>query len=94
MASITFPFYVFTEGANPCCLEDVLVFFTGADRVPPLGFAKECSVTFLHGPGEKLATASTCDLQLRLPTCHQEDFASFKEAFIMSLKDNDGFGGV
>ena len=68
--------------------------FTGADRVPPLGFDKDCSVSFLHGPGAKLATSSTCDLQLRLPTCHGEDFSSFKEAFIMSLKDNDGFGGV
>ena len=72
----------------------MLVFLTGADKIPPLGFDKECSVIFLHGPGEKLATANTCDLQLRLPTCHQEDFASFKEALIMSINDNDGFGGV
>jgi len=84
---------VFTEGANSCCLEDVLVFFTGADKVPPLGFDKEGSVTFLHGPGEKLATASTCYLQLRLPACHKKDFL-FKEAFVMSVEDNDGFGSV
>ena len=83
-----------TEGANGCCLEDVLVFFTGADQVPPLGFDKDCSVTFLHNPTSKLATSSTCDLELCLPTCHGEDYTSFKEAFTMSLKDNDGFGGV
>ena len=33
-----------TEGENDCCLEDVLVFFTGADQVPPLGFDKDCQV--------------------------------------------------
>ena len=62
--------------------------------MPPLGFDKDCSVTFLHDPTAKLATSSTCDLELRLPTCHGEDYTSFKEAFTMSLKDNDDFGGV
>ena len=83
-----------TEGANICSLEDVLVFFTGANQVSPLGFDKECTITFIHDPAAKLATSSTCDLELRLPTCHEEDYTSFKEAFVMSLKDNDGFGGV
>ena len=70
------------------------MFFTGANQVPPLGFDKDCSVTFLHDPAAKLATSSTCYLVLRLPTSHGEDYKSFKEAFVMSLKDNDGFGGV
>jgi len=38
---------------------------TGADRVPPLGFEKQPIVTFCDG---KYATASTCSLELRLPT--------------------------
>lgn len=49
---------------------------------------------FLHKGDGKLATASTCDIILRLPTLHGEDYQSFKEAMIMSLKGNDGFGGV
>ena len=36
-----------TEGENDCCLEDVLVFFTGADQVPPLGFDKDCQLIFI-----------------------------------------------
>jgi len=72
----------------------MLVFFTGADRVPPLGFSKRPTVSFNHTNTSKFCTASTCDLQLRLPTCHGDDYSSFKDAMIMSLKDNDGFGGV
>ena len=48
------------EGKTGCKLENVLVFFTGADCIPPLGFNREPNV----------------------------------EAIIMSLCDNDGFGGV
>ena len=59
--------------------------------MPPLDFDKECTITFIHNLAAKLATSSTCDLKIRLPTCHEEDHTSFKEAFVMSLKDNDGF---
>ena len=46
---------------------------------------------FLHDPEAKLATSSTCDLELHLPTGHGEDYTSFEEAFTMFLiKDNDG----
>ena len=33
---------------------------------PPVGFAKDPSVTFLYAQSALLPTASTCDLQLRL----------------------------
>ena len=69
-------------------------FFTGADRIPPLGFDRDARVCFLHGQSAKFCTASTCDLKLRLPCCHKENYEAFKEALIMSLCDNDGFGGV
>ncbi len=86
--------YCYTEGKNDCRTEDVLVFFTGADRVPPLGFEKKPKVTFLHESDRKFCTSSTCDIQLRLPTSHGEDYQSFQEAIVMSLRDNDGFGGL
>ena len=85
-------YFLFSEGENSCSVDDVLVFFTAADRVPPLGFGRDCSVVFLHGA--KLATASTCELELRLPTGHGEDLASFREAMMLSLKGHDGFGGL
>ena len=82
------------EEKTGCSIEDVLVFCTGTDRVPPLQFNKQPTVTFLHASSAKFATASTCDLQLRLPTSYGADFDAFKGAMVMALKDNDGFGGV
>lgn len=75
-------------------MTDILIFFTGAERLPPLGFFSEPRIVFLGRESGKLATASTCDLTLRLPTVHGEDYESFKESMTMSLKGNDGFGGV
>ena len=49
----------------------ILVFFTGAESVPLLGFKDPFILRFLHGEDQKLATASTCDLILRIPTCHK-----------------------
>ena len=54
---------------------------------------KKNTVTFFHNPLRKLATSSTCDLQLRLPLCHGNDYESFKKDMILSVKGNDGFGG-
>lgn len=75
-------------------MTDVPIFCCGAERIPPLGFGKDPKIVFLYKEDGKLATASTCDIILRLPTLHNEDYQSFKEAMIMSLKGNDGFGGV
>ena len=57
------------EGCTGCTISDVLVFFSGADQVPPLGFIPSPKVSFLHSPTSKFSTASTCDICLRLPTC-------------------------
>ena len=70
-------------------MEDVLIFLSGSAVVPPLGFDKSPSIVFNHkGP---LATASTCDLQLRLPIIHRT-YSDFKEAMLLSIKGHDGFG--
>ena len=93
MRQDTYLFFYRVEGKTGCQVEDVLIFFTGADHVPPLGF-EGTSLTFQHSPTDKFATASTCNPELCLPTCYGEDLDAFEEAMIMSLKDNDGFGGV
>ena len=42
-----------------------------------------------------LPTASTCSLVLRIPTCYgPQQYADFKEAMLLGLFGNDGFGGV
>ena len=89
--------YTFLDGDTGCSLEDVMVFFSGAHQPPPLGFELQPSLTFNHQKGKLatiLATASTCDLQIRLPTIHGPNYASFRDAMILSIKGNDGFGGV
>ena len=82
------------DGTTGCTIEEVLIFFTGADAVPPLGFDKQPTVCFMHNSNSKCSTSSTCELVLRLPTRHGNNYASFRDAMKMSLQDNDGFGGV
>lgn len=57
-----------------CSLEDVLV-FSGAARILHLGFEKH--PMFTHNHGGQLATASTCDLQLHIPTIHGNNYPKF-----------------
>ena len=76
-----------------CSLEDVMTFFSGAESIPPCGFEGLApSLVFLHG-NQPLPTASTCDLEFRLPTRH-ENFEKFKDAMILGIKGHDGFGEV
>ena len=77
-----------TEVEEQVTLKDILVFFTGAAREPPTGFTVQPKLLFV---GEHLATASTCDLRLRLPVNHQT-YEQFKSYFILSLKGHDGLG--
>ena len=67
-----------------------MVFFTGANSLPPGGFERKPTMSFIYA---KLATSSTCNLQLRLPIIHNT-YNAFKDAFTLSIKGNDGFGGV
>ena len=88
-------FHLFpVDGDLNCTLEDVLTFFTGADSIPVLGFELTPKLSFLEiSPQWLLPTASTCSLELRLPTYHS-DYSSFKDYMLMGLKGCDGFGGV
>lgn len=75
-----------------CKLKDVLIFSTGADQLPPLGFHKKIDLVFL-GVNEPLPTASTCGLIMRIPTCH-ETGDLFKEKMELGLKGGLIFGNV
>ena len=81
------------ESGIDCTLEDLLVFFSGADCIPPLGFGVNPILVFVNITSATLPTASTCDVQLRLPATHK-DYHKFKYAMVLGLKGNDGFGGV
>ena len=41
-----------------------------------------------------LATASTCDLVLRLPTRYTSDYETFETQLVLSLKGCAGFGHI
>ena len=89
----TFLLLHFTEGTNDCSIEDVQIFVTGCERVPPLGFGGRSLRAEFLGTG-MFCTSSTCDLILRLPLSHGDNYKAFQDAMIMSLKNNDGFGGL
>ena len=72
-------------------MEDLLVFYTGADCVPVLGFDRNPVLLFLYT--QRLPTASTCDLHLRIPARYNT-YKDFKDAMVLGLKGHDGFGGV
>ena len=58
---------VMTIDGKRLSLKEVLIFFTAAEKEPPLGFPGQPTLTFLHGACDVLPTASTCSLTLRLP---------------------------
>ena len=72
-------------------LGDVLNFFTGASTPPLLEFGKLAEIQFLHGKHNLFATASTCSIILRLPTCYDK-YDSFVNMMVESICNNDGFG--
>ena len=54
-------------GSTGVSLSDVLGFWTGAKRIPPLGFPKEMEVAFVKTEGKKLLPAAhTCGMIVRL----------------------------
>ena len=79
-------FYI--DGLLEVNLGDILSFFTGANRIPPLGFA---DATLNFNPFNLYPTASTCGLCLTLPTKYDK-YDAFKEAFVFSILNHGGFG--
>ena len=64
--------------------------FSGTDTIPSHEFHP--TIVFLHG-NSILPTASTCDLELRIPATHS-NYVKFRDAMILGLKGHDGFGGI
>lgn len=73
-------------------MKDILIFATGADCIPPLGFTTQPVLTFLHGQ-EKYPLANTYALQLKIPTIHKmyADFKIHMDFGIGDAKDCFGF---
>ncbi|XP_077981079.1 G2/M phase-specific E3 ubiquitin-protein ligase-like isoform X2 [Glandiceps talaboti] len=82
------------ENQHEIGIEDLLIFMTGADRVPPLGFDKQITIDF-YGMEENITrypSSSTCDLRLWLPRgCPPEDLATLLTTAILN---SQGFGKI
>lgn len=78
--------------ANPdtVSLEEVLSFFTGATRIPIGGF--DCEATLKFSQDAYYPSASTCALQLILPTQYYDNEYLFKDRCSFAFKNPCGFG--
>lgn len=75
------------------CLEDMLVFITGADAVPPLGFDHKICIAFYDQEKDmkRFPSSSTCSLSLYLPrgVAEPEEFNSLMSQALLNCQ---GFG--
>ena len=79
-----------TEAGEVVGLEDLMIFFSGTKKEPPLGFSEKPTLEFTEG---NLATSSTCLPNLRIPIDHST-YSSFKHYMTLSLMGQNGFGSV
>lgn len=82
------------EGSTVVTLEDVLIFATGTNRIPPLGLLPSPNLSFLHKDEEdgqsKFPIANTCANQLKLPIHPSYDL--FKENVEFGILNSPNFG--
>ncbi|KAL2077900.1 hypothetical protein ACEWY4_025585 [Coilia grayii] len=83
------------EGQSEHTLEEFLVFATGADHVPALGFPQDCGIDFYdQEPGtRRVPYASTCSQTVYLPRGVGSE-EEFMDLMTLALKGSLGFGKV
>lgn len=74
-------------------LQDLLIFVTGADSIPPLGFDNLITIDFYDPQDQvkRLPWSSTCSLSLYLPRAF-EDTQEFNNLMTMALINGVGLG--
>ena len=84
--------YQFSSTGLAPSMKDILVFLTGCDSIPPLGFGDNSpKIIFTHAV---LPTVSTCSLTLRLPLSLPKEFNQFKEKMDFAILGSQGFFGA
>ena len=71
-------------------LSKVLNFFSGADEIPENGFQNEPVLSF--NSDDVFPTASTCAIELTLPTMYSNNYCMFKKMMNLALTCHGGFG--
>lgn len=81
------------ESTSTLRLEDLLIFVTGSDSIPPMGFEFNPVITFVHDPPSHLPLSNTCTPSLHLPVISQP-YDRFKDAMVEALVGGIIFGKV
>uniref|UniRef100_A0AAZ1XAV6 HECT domain-containing protein n=1 Tax=Oreochromis aureus TaxID=47969 RepID=A0AAZ1XAV6_OREAU len=79
-------FYLIVE--NDVSLEDILVFCTGCDSIPALGFSLKPSLEFVTNC--RFPVANTCENILRIPV--HAVYTTFKSDMDFAIRNSPGFG--
>lgn len=91
MYCFCFPFRL--EGTRPVTLEQMLIFASGIDCIPPLGFPNHPTIQFLHdsnGYRRIFPEANTCEVILRLPL--HPSYSIFTEYMESGILQSPTFG--
>uniref|UniRef100_A0AAX7W3L7 HECT domain-containing protein n=1 Tax=Astatotilapia calliptera TaxID=8154 RepID=A0AAX7W3L7_ASTCA len=76
------------EFENDVSLEDILVFCTGCDSIPALGFSPKPSLEFVTNC--RFPVANTCENILRIPV--HAVYTTFKSDMDFAIRNSPGFG--
>ena len=71
-------------------LRDIMIFLTGCDLIPPLGFSVTPAIEFTDD--EMFPKASTCSLTLTFSRKVKTNFADFKEIMDLTILGSQSFG--
>ena len=85
------PFYRYTDEGSDITLQDLLLFLTGTDTIPPMGF--ESKITVLFTDDKCLPSVNTCALKMYLPLTPRDE-EEFDEMFRLSIVGSVGFGNA
>ena len=86
-------FFVSTDQSTPT-LSDVMVFLTGCDCVPPMGFSDVSPAVMFSDDTGALPKVSTCSLTLTFPRTFPTDIQLFNEMDFAILGSQGFFGSV
>ncbi|KAA0706278.1 hypothetical protein E1301_Tti022447 [Triplophysa tibetana] len=78
------------DGVFEIELQQILIFASGADRIPALGFTPQPTIGFIHEIGRNYPEANTCLVKLKLPI--HETYENFTKYMFEGIIQSPTFG--
>ncbi|XP_056615096.1 G2/M phase-specific E3 ubiquitin-protein ligase-like [Triplophysa dalaica] len=78
------------DGVFEIELQQILIFASGADRIPALGFTPQPTISFIHEIGRNYPEANTCLVKLKLPI--HETYENFTKYMFEGIIQSPTFG--